>query len=313
MNFKEWILNELDRSRFQVALPDYKTYSTSQIMDLIKQNQRQLQQARNLEDLSTQLNNILNKNGITFSVSHNPSISGKPDSNGNIFQQGTVDPTKPRQVNLVISNDTLNAFKKWNLQAIKNSYRFMLSHEFAHDQQFHPSQGVSSKSIEKLRPGQSQEPTPTMQALGARNDDELNQRWTDIQNFKEHPEKPPPNWLIQLAQQRKTTPQAILADVEDKAQNDYYNNSSEFPAHAQSAVMELLNAINTGQLKVQQGKQAFIKYIDGIHPGNIMNLIPYSSEVKDYYNRLQKNPKLLSQFIQLMKTTAYRMPDSEYL
>jgi hypothetical protein len=193
--------------------------------------------------------------------------------------------------------------------------QYMLSHELSHMDQFKGKQ-ITDERGNKVWQGKTaalqrhfdtRYSNEIYDAFGVTNDKDLLARWTDLSNYLENGEKPEllPKWI---------TDNQMLQKVKAAAMN-YYTNPSEFPAHAQSAMFELLNAMRAGKIKLSPDKRTFIRFVNSIRPNNIGNYIQHSNELANYKSLADKgqiDAQTFISFLQLMQQSAVKLPENEF-
>ena len=309
MKFKDWLQFDEVMNKYRAVMPNYKQqymhgkqnpdgYSTQDVISRLKTNWNDLKSSQNLDVLSRNLQKAFDGMNIVFTVAPNRNA----ENSSAVFSQATFNPDQPNQTGIEISNATFDAIvKRQDFNEVIRSMQYMLSHELSHMNQF------KNPTASLQRHFDTRHSNEIYDAFGVTNDKDLLARWTDLSNYLENGEKPEllPKWI---------TDDQMLQKAKAAAMN-YYTNPSEFPAHAQSAMFELLNAVRTGKLKLPPDKRTFIRFVNSIRPNNVGNYIQYSSELANYYTLAEKkqlDAKTFISFLQLMQQSAAKLPENEF-
>jgi len=195
----------------------------------------------------------------------------------------------------------------------------MLSHELAHQNQFKGRQ-ISDGKGNKVWQAKTaalqryfesrHNSTESYDAFGVNNQNDLLARWTDFSNWFEgkvqgKEQGPRPAWI---------TDDQMLQKVKAVALK-YYTNPSEFPAHAQSAMFELLNAVRAGRIQLLSDKRTFIRFVKSIRPNNVDNYTRYSNELANYKSLADQkeiDAQTFVRFLQSIQQTAAQLPENEF-
>ena len=285
-------------NKYRATKPNYQQYSIQDVIKILKKNWYYLKSSPNLGVLRRNFQKAFNGMNIVFTVAPNRNA----ENASAVFSQATFNPDQPNQTGMEISNATFDAIvKRQDFNEVVRSMQLLLSHELSHMDQF------KNPTASLQRHFDARHSNEIYDAFGVTNDKDLLARWTDLSNYLENGEKRElvPKWI---------TDNKMLQRVKAVAM-DYYTNSSEFPAHAQSAMFELLNAVRTGKIKLPTDKRTFIRFVGSMRPNNVGNYIQYSSELANYKSLADKgqiNSQTFISFLQLMRQSAARLPQNEF-